>query len=687
MARVDLQCACGHRFFVSDAQLTPQRTASCPACDAVLEAPGASKPGAGRAAPRPAIAAPDPFTPERPTGSRKQMILIAGASVVAVATIAIVLSMVFAGPHVDYEKEAAKAVEARKKAFEEISTKASGPDSAPRVTFPPKPGLPSPVKAPAPEVRPKTSPVSTPAAPAAASPGSPAVKAAVALSAEILLRARTEVLGLHPYYASLVLSPAEKTRLEAIVSTGRGLPEDSDFLQSLLTGSKLKAVRDEMGWIAQTLPTLDREAQEGLPTDKVTLADGRVLNCRILDESPDVVKVSRMMSGGVGGQLPLRRETITRIEKGKGVGTDFAARWESAQKGTPAALVELLVWCKENALTGQAKLVACTILKTDPSNTQARTEAGLPADPVKNAQEVARGGVIAYQGRNWLAKELKEKLLKDGYTLLDGQWYTKKEKLIVVPGLFRYERQNEKPVLFGGTGLLCHDVDITYKTVQDVSSNNFVETPEIKYLRRFYAPQMTVSLTSRIPPGVVAPPSTFDLDIRLNIDEGSPPAGVSMKGELTINVPVGEPILEASVMTTAEVKAGGSITVYHFTGSGENEKRTKLYSCDARESSSHVIPPELIRGSTDMNLVAVIEEPAAYVQKVDRRHVRGAVMKGKYMSAPAVDIIHYRLIPEYKAVLFPSTSNTIEVFRLKAVVADAAPQLTKLFAANPDLLK
>jgi hypothetical protein len=62
-------------------------------------------------------------------------------------------------------------------------------------------------------------------------------------------------------------------------------------------------------------------------------------------------------------------------------------------------------------------------------------------------------------------------------------------------------------------------------------------------------------------------------------------------------------------------------------------------------------------------------------------------MRGKYQVAPAVDIIHYRQIPDYKAVLFPSNSNTIEVFRLKAVVAEPAPLLTRLFSGNPDLLR
>jgi len=160
-----------------------------------------------------------------------------------------------------------------------------------------------------------------------------------------------------------------------------------------------------------------------------------------------------------------------------------------------------------------------------------------------------------------------------------------------------------------------------------------------------------------------------------------------MKGEVTINVPVGETLIDASVMTTAEVKAGGSITIYHYSGSGDTEKRTKLYTCDARESGSHAIPTELIRGQTEINLVAVIEMPAAYITKVEKRHARLGVYQGKRCIVPAVDVVHHRMIPDYKAVLFPSNQNTIEVFRLSARVAEPAPHLTKLFAQNMDLLK
>ena len=160
-----------------------------------------------------------------------------------------------------------------------------------------------------------------------------------------------------------------------------------------------------------------------------------------------------------------------------------------------------------------------------------------------------------------------------------------------------------------------------------------------------------------------------------------------MKGEVTIQVPVGVPILEAAVTTTAEVKAGASIVVYHVTGSGDNEKRTKLYMCDPKESEQHPIPTELVRGLSEVNLVAVIEEPATYTPKTERRRFRNAIMKGKIYVSPAVDILHYKQIPEYRAILFPSNSNTIEVFRLKLAVAEPAPMLDKLFANSPEVLK
>jgi hypothetical protein len=682
-------------FFVSDAQFAQKGGVKCPSCLAPVKAPGAKPAAAKAAAPKaaPPSAAPATASAFESVGrsgadSRKKLIIIGSSAAAGVVVLIVILIVALSGPKVDYDKQAAETERNRKRAFEEISAKAGKDSFAPLPAATPEKAKVAPAPArPTGEYKPMA-PVTPPPAttPVQAPPSGKTPVGAVGMNVETVNKIRTDVLVLHPFYLGLVLSPSEKARAEGILGSGKGVPEDADFLQSILTGGKLKAVRDEMAAIAQALPTLERESQEGLPVDKITYVGGRTMNCKIIEESPEIVKVERRQSNGVGGQLPIPRDNILRVEKGKGIGAEFPARWEAALKGSVASQVEQLVWCKENNLVGQAKMIAYTIVRSDPSNTQARIEAALPADPVKFAEDMAKGGVIVWQGKNWNPKELKEKLLKDGNALMEGQWFSKKERMITVPGLFNWERQKDKPVNFGGTPL-CHDLDITYKTIQDVASNSFVEQPEVKFLRRFYAPEMKVNLTSRLPPGIIPPASTYDMDVRFNVDEGIPAQGSPMKSEVTINVPIGAPLLEASVITIAEVKAGGSITVYLVNGSGENEKRTKLYMCDPKESQSHIIPPDLIRGLNELNLVAVIEETASYQIRVDRRHVRGAVRQGKVVTSPAVDVVHHRMIPDYKAVLFPSTSNTVEVFRLRMWTADPSPGLNKLFASNTDVLK
>jgi hypothetical protein len=601
-----------------------------------------------------------------------------------------ILAFVGSSPSVDYEKQAALAVEKRKKAFEEAVTKsAPAPVVKPPPTADPAPVKPAPVAPPKAvmEPKPKVAPDPVPA-PAAAPAAPKSAGGTTPVNPDLSARIRTEVLSLHPFYLNLVLSPSEQSRMDRLLSGGTSVSDDVPFLQGIVSGSKLKAVRDELGLIAQTLPNLERESKEGLPVDKLTLGDGRVLNCRVLEEDVDVVKVSRTVTGGVGGQMSFRRENIARLEKGKGIGADYAVRWESARQGALAAQVEVLVWCKENGLQGQARLAAFTILRTDPSNTQARAEAGLPADPVKNAEDLARGGAIVYQGRSWTPRDLREKLLKDGYFLVDGQWYFKKERTIAIPNLFRYEKQADKPLTIGGNGMVCHDTETTYRSVKEPGSSTVVEHSDVRYLRRFYAPPMVIEPAPSPPPGVTPPVTTYELDIRSEYDKGTPAAGALMKGEVPLFVTVGEPILEASVMTTAEVKTGGSIVVYLVTKGAEGEKRTKLYACDPKEGQNHAIPPELIRGSTELSLVAVIEGTAGYTQKVERRHVRDVFREGKRVTLPALDVVHSRLIPDYKAMLFPSpATGSADVFRLKATTGEPAASLNKLFEANLDALK
>jgi hypothetical protein len=54
-----------------------------------------------------------------------------------------------------------------------------------------------------------------------------------------------------------------------------------------------------------------------------------------------------------------------------------------------------------------------------------------------------------------------------------------------------------------------------------------------------------------------------------------------------------------------------------------------------------------------------------------------------------LDVEHHRLIPEDRAVIFPSNSNTTEVFRFQGQVGEPAEGLNRLFgdAGATEVLK
>ncbi|HXX92677.1 MAG TPA: hypothetical protein VEN81_03530, partial [Planctomycetota bacterium] len=456
-----------------------------------------------------------------------------------------------------------------------------------------------------------------------------------------------------------------------------------EFLQSFVASPRLKGVVDERAAIQSSLEQLKKDAFESLPVDRAVMTDGRILNGRIAEEGPETVRFERKLGRGVGGTMNLKRSEIKELQKGRGLGGEFRSRWDQAQKGAPVAdLVGLLNWCHENSLVAQAQMTAFLILATEPGHPVARTEAGLAANPVQAAIELAaQGGGIPYQGRTWLPKELREKLQKEGFALFGGAWYARKERIIAVPSLFRYENQAEKPVqILGASAPLNHDTEILWRAVQEPGSTLAHSASEVKYLRRFYAPTIAVSsFTTTTNGGVKA--------LETHTDRAESPVGKDLTGEVFISVPLGVPVFEGSVMTTAETKQGGTVTVYQING-GE---RVRLYACKAKEEESHPLA-ESIRGQTKVDLVAVITLQPAYIPKTERKEISPPRMDQKLRTVlqKGLDLQVDRQIPDYRAVLFPSQpQNTYDVFRLKVVVGEPAPVLDRLFSdsGHADLLR
>lgn len=530
----------------------------------------------------------------------------------------------------------------------------SAPSGAPTSSFP------------APEPSPAAS-ASRPARP-------PAAAAPADLPADLVRSVREQVLSLPEFYRDLCLTPEERLRAEGLVGFGKGRPEDAAFLQSVLSSPKVRFAREEWAFIGETRERLEKQAFETLPVDEVKLKDGRTVVGRIVEETPEAVRVERRLAGGVAGMVNVPRGDIVTIGRGQGPGAEFRERWERARAGSPEDLPALMEWCKARGLTPQAKLAAFTILASRPGHPRAREEAELPADPVRRALEAAeQGGFIAYEGRTWTPRELRDKLLKDGFVLFDGAWYTRKERIIAVPNLFDYEESSEKAVSISaehGAGI-SHDADIVWRSSPDPQTGQVRYTTDLHFKRRFYTVPLIVTTKRDGVRSEVGPAR----EVWYDVDQAATPAGTPLYGEVLISIPLDQIVLEGAVLALAEVKGGASITMSLLHG-GE---RVKLYTVTSKDESYHKLP-ERVRGARALDFAAEIRMKAAYVKKVERRPIqrlrrdpRGTV-QGK-----EVEVVHERLVPDYQAVLFPSTPRGGDVFKVRLVVGDPAEGLTALF--------
>lgn len=649
MARLNLRCgACGFYFTVTDTQASKPEGVHCPSCMAPVGIDGPPEGGPGKKPARVLSGGAD-------ASARKMKIMI-GAGAGLLVLIVVIAILVFGG-----STPPPPPVEISKKKL-------------PTFDSPPEPKKPAvlPVEnkpaAPKADPKPNTAPVSGPTTPAPApKPAAPSPQG-VPLPTDAVQSVRENVLTLKTWHLNLVVPPADKLRMDALMASGKGALEDAEFLRSLGNSPQLRVVREEAALIKESRERLEKEAFEGLPVDKVVMSDGRVLHGKVVEETEAVVRLEKKVSSGSSSVMPLPKADVKEVQKGKGAGSEFRTKWDAAAKEGRSALVTLLAWCKESSLPLQSSLVAFAILSEDPGRSEARQQVGLPADPV--ARMVAadkQGGFITYEGRRWVPTELKERLIRDGNLLVDGRWLKGTPKIISLPGLFKTDGGGQVQV----SGQLANEEVTTYSMVGGE------EKVETKTGRRFYTAEVMSVTASR---KTLEP--TKDMESTIIEDHANPLPGAAMRSEVSITVPVGVPILEASVMTASEVRGGAEMTVYLLVGG----RRDLAYKMTGRDSASHKLP-DSVRGRTEVVLVVEINAKAAYSTRTDSKRIKAPKKDTDRVIERGKDWTFKQMIPEYTAMLFPSNANTIEVFRLTAMVGEPAPALDKLFENAPDILK
>jgi hypothetical protein len=286
---------------------------------------------------------------------------------------------------------------------------------------------------------------------------------------------------------------------------------------------------------------------------------------------------------------------------------------------------------------------------------------------------------VKLDGKEWDALELKEKLVRDGYVVIDGKWMKKKDKMLSIPGLFRYEKQEKKQLVITGDLPMASNFVMNYKAVYNASSQQFTEEKSKTFTHRLYSPELNIeTVEKRRDSGVEKETIWYE-------DEGKPEAGTKMAGELRIPILSDEPVLAARVIAYAEIDEG-SVTCFVESQSG----RTEAYKVTKTDTKSHNLPDAAVKNLTKFDVVFRVETAAAYVAKEEKRTL-AALKKTKdnKVIQKEIEVRHKKLTLDYKTRLFASNSNQVEVFRATLTVAEPAPNLTKAFedAGCADLLK
>jgi len=202
------------------------------------------------------------------------------------------------------------------------------------------------------------------------SPSTGTVSEMVGIPAELLKDISSRFDSLPPGYRSYLI-PAERKRLEDLTLNKKGSSDDIDWLRTRILNEAIPSFQREADSIRSKVLELEPKLKENVASDVIFRKNGTKLECQIVQETPEFVKVKSRFAA-----VSIPRDEIERIEKGKGAATEFPGKLAEA-KGQLEKLAPLLAWCAEKGLKLEKEYVAYVILTLDASNEKARTTAGL----------------------------------------------------------------------------------------------------------------------------------------------------------------------------------------------------------------------------------------------------------------------------------------------------------------------
>ncbi len=190
------------------------------------------------------------------------------------------------------------------------------------------------------------------------------------LPADLFKDVNDRFSALPPGYRSLLLA-GDRQRLEDLAANRKGAADDVSWIKSRILGESLPAFQREAEMVRSQVLALEPKLKENAATDVIIRKNGTKVEGQIVETTDAFVRIKSRF-----GSVPIPKEEIAKVEKGKGSATEFPAKYAEA-KGSLEKLVPLMAWCAEKSLKTEKEFVAYNVLTLDASNDRARIALGL----------------------------------------------------------------------------------------------------------------------------------------------------------------------------------------------------------------------------------------------------------------------------------------------------------------------
>jgi len=200
-------------------------------------------------------------------------------------------------------------------------------------------------------------------------PVDPAIEGMTPLPDALIKDVNDRFSALPKGYRSLLL-PDDRKRLDDLSASRKGTAEDVDWIKTRILSESLPSFQREAELIRSKLLELEPKLKESAATDVIIRKNGTKVEGQIVETTETFVRIKSRF-----GSVPIPKEEIAKVEKGKGTAAEFPAKYAEAKDSTEK-LAPLLAWCAEKNLKVEKEYVAYAVLAIDASHEKARTAIG-----------------------------------------------------------------------------------------------------------------------------------------------------------------------------------------------------------------------------------------------------------------------------------------------------------------------